>query len=610
VSNWQQFSSRFRSKPLGKQPAIPKNRVVWQVIGSDKRQKGRWMAEFALQFFDEQDMVGRPGCQGVGVNCRANPGIISRGAGYLNKVVAVGGLPLFFSQIEGNSADLETFVPLKYFKPMHYLLLSGLLLPSLLFGQVLHVGPGQPYANLTQAVNVVQPGDTILMHSGTYAGGLFFNNLKGTAAQWITIKNAPGALPVINGGNNAIQLTDPAYLRLSGLIFQQQTGNGFNTDDGGTYETPAHHVVFDNCIFRDISATGNNDLLKLSGLDSFEIRNCQFINGAAGGSGVDMVGCHYGVIENNYFENLGSNSIQAKGGTAWIRIQGNFFKNGGQRTLNLGGSTGLAFFRPDTVRYEAAHLQVFSNIFVGSWAPIAYVGCVDVQVVNNTFYKPENWVIRILQETVDPDRFLECGDNSFVNNIIYLGHTLNTTTNIGPNTRPQTFLFSNNLWYNNASSNWNGPFLPTPDLNQILNQNPLLADPDTGDFSLMPGSPAIGTGLALMQPTLDFNGKMFLLPRSRGAIESGLVGLPDVTEAAEILVSPNPFEAELTLKWADEWMVSGLQIELYDMQGKAVYTTRSNTGSLRLPRLPSGPYVLLVRELGGGRVWSRMLQRR
>lgn len=493
---------------------------------------------------------------------------------------------------------------------MRHLLLSCFFLPSLLLGQVLHVGTGQPYANLTQAVNVVQPGDTIMVHAGTYAGGLFFNNLKGTPAQWITIKNAPGEQPIINGGNNAIQLTDPAYLRISGLLFQHQTANGFNTDDGGTYTTPAHHVVFDNCIFRDISATGNNDLLKLSGLDSFEIRNCQFINGSPGGSGVDMVGCHYGVIENNYFENLGSNSIQAKGGTAWIRIQGNFFKNGGQRTLNLGGSTGLPFFRPDTARYEAAHLQVFANIFVGSWAPIAYVGAVQVEVVNNTIYKPENWVIRILQESVDPDRFLECGDNSFVNNIIYLGHTLNTTTNIGPNTRPQTFLFSNNLWYNSASPTWNGPFLPTPDLNQVLNENPMLADPDLGDFTPLPGSPAIGSGLAVMLPTHDFDGTEYLLPRSRGAIESGLVGLLDLADAAEMQVWPNPFEDELMLQRAGELSTVRLQIELYNMQGREVYVTRSNTGVLRLPKLSSGPYVLHIRELGSGRAWSKPLIRR
>ncbi|MBK6998055.1 MAG: right-handed parallel beta-helix repeat-containing protein [Lewinellaceae bacterium] len=237
-----------------------------------------------------------------------------------------------------------------------------------------HVGNGQTYANLSAAVAITQPGDTIIIHGGTYAGGLTINNLKGTANQWITIRNAVGETVVFEGGGNAIQFVEPAYLHIIGLIFQHQTGNGVNTDDGGTYDTPAHHVVFENCVFRDMSASGNNDLLKLSGLDYFEIRNCEFRNGATGGSGIDMVGCHHGIIQGNFFENLGSNSIQCKGGTEHVRIEGNFFRNGGQRTLNIGGSTGLQFFRPDTAHFEAARIQVYSNIIVGSGALIAYVG--------------------------------------------------------------------------------------------------------------------------------------------------------------------------------------------------------------------------------------------
>ncbi|HAD11260.1 MAG TPA: hypothetical protein DCF33_02360, partial [Saprospirales bacterium] len=195
------------------------------------------------------------------------------------------------------------------------------ILPSLLlclcFGlqaATLHIGMGQAYPDLATAANVAQPGDTLLLHAGTYPGGLFLENLKGLPGQWITIKNAPGATVIFNGGSNAIHFVEPAYLHLSGLIFQQATGNGVNMDDGGTYDTPAHHVIFEQCTFRDMLATGNNDLLKLSGLDSFEVRGCLFQNGAAGGSGIDMVGCHFGKITGNQFENMGSNAIQCKGG--------------------------------------------------------------------------------------------------------------------------------------------------------------------------------------------------------------------------------------------------------------------------------------------------------
>jgi len=324
-----------------------------------------------------------------------------------------------------------------------YYLTIGILLLALHtnYAATLHIGSGFPYSNFEDAAADAEPGDTIMFHEGHYLGGLFVNQLKGTTDNWIYIKNAMGEEVIIEGGNNAIQLSNPEYLHIEGLIFSGQTGNGFNTDDGGTFDTPAHHVIFENCTFKDIDASGNNDLLKLSGLDDFEIRNCTFLNGAEGGSGIDMVGCHHGLIIGNYFENMGSNSIQAKGGTQHIRIERNYFKNGGQRTLNLGGSTGLQFFRPQDAEFEAADLQVYSNIIVGSWAAIAFVGSVRVEVINNTIYQPETWVIRILQETVDPDRFLECGENTFRNNIVHISSTISTETNIGPNTPTRNFYF-------------------------------------------------------------------------------------------------------------------------------------------------------------------------
>lgn len=415
------------------------------------------------------------------------------------------------------------------------------------YSSSLHIGNGYAYSNFETAASEAQPGDTIIFHEGIHSGGQFVANLKGTVDQWIYIQNAEGETAVLSGGNNAIQLSDPAYLHISGLIFEEQTGNGFNTDDGGTYDTPAHHIIFENCTFQNMAVNGNNDLLKLSGLDDFEIRNCTFLNGAEGGSGIDMVGCHNGIIKGNYFENLGSNSIQAKGGTQHIRIEANFFRNGGQRTLNLGGSTGLQFFRPIDAEFEAADLQVYSNIIVGSWAAIAYVGSVNVEVVNNTIYQPENWVIRILQESVDPDRFLECGDNIFRNNIVHMNDGLSTETNIGPNTRPETFLFSNNLWFNAENGNWAGPNIPVEDMNGIIQEDPMFLNPQADDFLIPMNSPAAGNGFSTLEPEKDFFGQYFAPERSIGGLEANPVSsTEEVRQIAAFDIFPNPGGRHLT----------------------------------------------------------------
>jgi hypothetical protein len=380
------------------------------------------------------------------------------------------------------------------------------LFPVLLVGKTLEVGPGKPFSSPAAAKNFVLPGDTILIFPNVYPGGNLIDNLHGEADKYIYFIGINVESVIFQGNSQAFHFSDVSYLRIENISITGQTGNGMNIDDGGTFDTPSHHIHLKNCRFFDMAAQGNNDLLKLSGLDHFIIEKCIFLNGASGGSGADMVGCHHGTFTENRFENMGSNCIQAKGGTQFITITRNWFVNGGQRTLNLGGSTGLAFFRPLDAPFEAADIDVFANVIIGSWAPIAFVGCVRVHVVNNTIIKPQNWIIRILQETVDPSRFLPCGQNSFVNNIIYYGNTLSRHVNIGPNTEPTSFSFEHNLWYNTDNPSNSKPDLPVQEVMQTEGKDPLFSDIDQQDFTLTSQSPAVDAG-KITGFQFDFSGQ-------------------------------------------------------------------------------------------------------
>ncbi|MBK8749827.1 MAG: right-handed parallel beta-helix repeat-containing protein [Saprospiraceae bacterium] len=478
-------------------------------------------------------------------------------------------------------------------------LILALLFSASLSAITLHVGPGQPYNSLSDAAQDALPGDTILFHSGTYPGGEFVNELQGTNTQWIYIRAESASSVVIQGGTNSWQLSDAAYLKIEGFVFEQQTGNGFNMDDGGSYDTPSHHITFERCIFRDINASGNNDLLKMSGVNDFLINHCDFINGSAGGSGVDMVGCHRGIIEQNLFENLGSNAIQAKGGTQYLTIQRNFFKNCGQRSLNLGGSTGLEFFRPIDATFEAADIQVFSNIFIGSVAPIAFVGCVRVEVINNTIVSPEKWVMRILQETVDPDRFELCGNNSFRNNIIYKSNAVSTDCNIGPNTAPETFLMSNNLWYNYENTGNSAPnAIPVTDENNIIGSNPEFANVVLEAFTLLENSPAIATGFNSMLPVIDYYGVNYAGLRSIGASE----GKPDLSKANRIIndiglkAFPNPFQDEIMITWDGDYS-NKLDFDIIDIYGRTIRKFNIENGNfIKLDIEIPGNYFLKLKD--------------
>lgn len=473
------------------------------------------------------------------------------------------------------------------------LLLTSFFTPHLSTQTVLHVGPGKQFANPMQAAAIAKPGDTILIHPATYAGPFYIDNLKGTSKAWISIKGVNKSQVIFQGGGEAIHFTDPEYVHMSGITFRGQTGNGVNIDDGGTYVTPAKHMVIDNCVFRDMAASGNNDMLKLSGLDSFTVSNCLFENGSAGGSGIDMVGCHYGLFIKNRFIAQGSNSIQVKGGSSNILIERNYFTNAGLRALNLGGSTGAQFFRPFGVNYEAKDLLVTGNVFEGSDTPIAYVSSRNVRVINNTIIHPVNWIFRILQESGDTSFYLSCANNTFANNIVIVTNSLRADVNIGSNTSPTTFSFANNLWYNFQNTNWTGPQLPAPEANGIIQKNPLFKDFNNKDYSLANNSPAIGKGKKYNGYVFDFNDKPFLNPPSIGAFEKTIIiGNKNVDHSQKLEVYPNPCNNSILLNNLPEHA----QITLTDLHGKIISQFQANTihNTINMKDIQSGLYILNI----------------
>ncbi len=137
-----------------------------------------------------------------------------------------------------------------------------------------------------------------------------------------------------------------------------------------------------------------------------------------------MVGCHRGIIESNLFrhtDSVGSTGVQAKGGTSQITVRRNRFENAGGRAINIGGSTGLQFFRPALVpgqpHFEAKDIRVEGNTFIGAGAPVAFINVDGAVVRFNTIYHPGRWALRILQENRSPG-FLPARNCLFTDNIV------------------------------------------------------------------------------------------------------------------------------------------------------------------------------------------------
>jgi len=352
---------------------------------------------------------------------------------------------------------------------------------------------------LRQAIAQAEPGTRIIIAPGEYAGGMYFGNVRGVEGQPIVIAGAdPNAPPRIQGGSNAFHFAGAEYLELQDLELVGATANGLNIDDGGSYETPAHHIVLRRLKVSDVGPEGNRDGIKLSGVDDFRVEDCVIERWGSDGSAIDMVGCHRGVIEGCTFrarDDRGGTGPQTKGGSTDVVIRRNVFEHAGSRAVNIGGSTGLQYFRPKPEGYEAKDIRVEGNVFIGSMAPVAFVGVDGATVRSNTIYVPGRWALRILQETREPG-FVPCRNGVFTDNIIVFrsDQWSEGGCNIGPDTAPETFRFARNLWYCLDDPDRSQPQLPAAEVEGVVGEDPLFRDPETGDFELAEGSPAEGKG--------------------------------------------------------------------------------------------------------------------
>ncbi|MGD9216196.1 MAG: right-handed parallel beta-helix repeat-containing protein [Desulfobacteraceae bacterium] len=383
---------------------------------------------------------------------------------------------------------------------------------------------GSPFATIGQALSHASAGSRIRVQAGTYGAVGGVANIQDSDTNPIAIIADGDVIIDAGGSGSGMQISNARYLVLQGLTFQNTGQHGINIDDGGDYSTPTHHVVLRDLTFRDIGSGGNNDCLKMSGVDDFYITGCD-IQECNRGEAIDMVGCHNGVITGNFIHDVVLNGVQTKGGSADVLIHGNRFERIPQRAINAGGSTGTPYFRPLDAAYEAAGIHMVANTFLqtGS-APVAFVGCDTCVFANNTIIEPQAYVARILEENTS----LAAGRNGyFINNLLVFNTAdINSWSyvNVGPNTLPGSFTFGWNLWYALDDPAFSGPVyqggVPS-EVNAVIQQDPLLADLDDGDYHIPLTSPARGQGTDVPGGAVaDYDRTAFAVPPSVGAFEA------------------------------------------------------------------------------------------
>ena len=323
---------------------------------------------------------------------------------------------------------------------------------------------------LRSAIRAVQPGTVLQIAPGEYPGGHGLQGVDRLTVEGLDPENPP----VFLGGSTGWHFSRCNQLTIRHLKLVGQTGNGLNIDDGGQLDQPARQITMEHVTVSDIGPRGNHDGIKCSGLKQVTIRNCS-ISGW-GGQGIDFVGCHHALISGCQLTGkpgfTATAGIQLKGGTSDVTVEKCHFLAAGQRPINLGGSTGLRFFRPQGANYEARRLVVRENLIEGSPCAAAFVGVDGAEFVGNTILYPEKWIFRILQETREPG-FVACRDVRIRDNkIVFRRSEVNTEINIGPGTAPESFRFENNQWYAEDRPQNSQPSLPVQEMNGSYGTDP------------------------------------------------------------------------------------------------------------------------------------------
>jgi Right handed beta helix region len=313
-------------------------------------------------------------------------------------------------------------------------------------------------ASLRSTLLGLKPGTTIKIGPGEYPGGHYISGIERLTIEALD----PEQPPVFQGGKLGFHFSRCTDLTLRHLRIRGQSENGLNLDDGGDLAHPVTGITLDHIEVSDIGPKGNHDAIKCSGLDKATIRDCTIAGW--GGQGIDFVGCHHSLItgcrligKQGFSASAG---IQLKGGSSDIIIEKCRFTNAGERPINLGGSTGLAYFRPQGAQHEAADLIVRNNTIEGGLCAAAFVGVDGAEFVSNTISYPGKWIFRILQETQEPG-FVHCR-NVLVkdNRITFRRSEVQTEINIGGGTAAETFRFENNHWLADDRPQASKPKLP------------------------------------------------------------------------------------------------------------------------------------------------------
>ncbi|MDQ7049849.1 MAG: Ig-like domain-containing protein [Enterobacterales bacterium] len=437
------------------------------------------------------------------------------------------------------------------------------------------------FATIKKASQVAEPGTTVEVLQGTYAGATITN--FGSESGWITLKPYNNDVVVIDGDMPGSQRNetlyfyhatcdpgDPAYTFETtgscqsfywsvenmeikgGSVYAVQ----IDTPDVKLLNNTLHDTPFDVVkvvkTANDVVIYGNE--IYQTGSNATTLRNAQ---------GIDIVGADRTWVANNYVHDIPSIGIYSKGNARNTIFENNIVTNTLGSGIQLGQST-------DAARLIDGNYETYDGIIRNNLVKNTFEACLqtsssfNVKIYNNSCVDAAHSAhaaIRLANEST----IGQAGTNIEIKNNIIMASTSTNRPVIKISTNaltdPATLDIDNNLYWTANGSNsvtftWSDMGMSGVDLSTwrtnggqdavSLVGDPLYTNPAQLDLTVAASSPAIDAAINTLAANRDFNGAQRpATAKDIGAFESNAIlptngswGLPTTAGSSELFRYP------------------------------------------------------------------------
>jgi hypothetical protein len=459
----------------------------------------------------------------------------------------------------------------------------------------------QPWLTIQKAARTMVAGDTVNIQAGTYNEKVSPAN-SGNAASPITYQSYGSGTVILDGtGKSAgsaglFDVENKSYITLKGIQIQNSDYAGafvYGSSDHITLQNLTIHntaisgicavssgwsapctltnLTIDGCTIYATNSTANQEMISLTAVNGFEIKNCIVHEPKTDRVGIDIkVGCQNGSVHNCEVYNTGAGSnniyVDAAGkDTSNISIYNNKVHSGSGAGIVVNDERGTA---------TLTNINIYNNLVWGNRRGF---------VVNST------------------------GGNAsynftFINNTLYNN---NSMTEIWINTSK----ISNSAVRNNLVYNTLGAALlsgvPSGIQDHNLTTNPQFNNAAGNDFHLQSTSPAIDAGSSTGAKATDFDGNT--RPQGAGYDIGAYEGF-SAQKAALDHITVSPSSASVKIGGKQTYIAQGYDSNNNPISGLTYTWSVSNpaAGSISSSGVFTagstiGSYANLIRAVSGGK---------